>query len=163
LSFFSLNYTNYSDYLAGLPVPGIDYVYSPSDTFTLVLGFPFNSLEWKPVEKLTIQPTYLPVRTVKARLTYELFRPLRIYAGFDWDHDSYLRADRHVRSHQLFYYEKRLTGGIRFDLRHLGFELSGGYAFDRFYFEGGGYSNHNENRIYIHGGPFVVGRIMLRF
>jgi hypothetical protein len=75
---------------------------------------------------------------------------LRIYAGFDWDHDSYLRADRHVRSHQLFYYEKRLT-------------LSGGYAFDRFYFEGGGYSNHNENRIDIHGGPFVVGRIMLRF
>jgi hypothetical protein len=54
-------------------------------------------------------------------------------------------------------------GGIRFDLRHLGFELSGGYAFDRFYFEGGGYSNHNENRIDIHGGPFVVGRIMLRF
>jgi len=46
---------------------------------------------------------------------------------------------------------------------HLGFELSGGYAFDRFYFEGGGYSNHNENRIDIHGGPFVVGRIMLRF
>ena len=30
---------------------------------------------------------------------------------------------------------------------HLGFELSGGYAIDRFYFEGGGYSNHNENRI----------------
>jgi hypothetical protein len=33
----------------------------------------------------------------------------------------------------------------------------------RFYFEGGGYSNRNENRIDIHGGPFVVGRIMLRF
>jgi hypothetical protein len=101
LSFFSLNYTNYSDYLAGLPVPGIDYVYSPSDTFTLVLGFPFNSLEWKPVEKLTIQLTYLPVRTVKARLTYELFRPLRIYAGFDWDHDSYLRAEPTVMSEAI--------------------------------------------------------------
>ena len=62
---FTLNYSNYSEYLRGVPVPGIDYIYSPSDRFTLVLGFPFNSLEWRPVEQLTVQLTYLPVRTVK--------------------------------------------------------------------------------------------------
>jgi len=160
---FTLNYSNYSEYFAGLPIPGIDYIYSPSDRFTLVLGFPFNMLEWRPLEKLTVQLVYQPVRTVKARLTYELFRPLRVYAGFDWDDDWYLRADRHVKSHRLFYYEKRLTGGIRFDLRHVGFELSGGYAFDRFYFEGESYKHRNENRIDVHNGPFVIGKIMLRF
>ncbi len=160
---FTLNYTNYSEYFSGLPVPGIDYVYSPSDRFTLVFGFPFTSLEWRPVERLTVQVNYVPVRTVKAKLTYEVFRPLRVYAGFDWDDDWYLRANRHDTDDRLFYYEKRLTGGIRFDLKHVGFEVSGGYAFDRFYFEGDKYSNRNENRIDIHNGPFVIGKIGVRF
>ena len=45
----------------------------------------------------------------------------------------------------------------------MGFEVSGGYAFDRFYFEGYSYSHCNENRIYIHNGPFVIGKVALRF
>ena len=100
---------------------------------------------------------------MRARLTYQLFRPLRVYAGFDWDHDWYLRAGRHVEDHRLFYYEKRLTGGLRFDLRHVGFEVSGGYAFDRFYFEGESYSDRNHNRIDVEAGPFVAVRLGTRF
>ncbi len=160
---FTLNYSNYSEYFAGLPVPGIDFLYSPNDNFTLVFGFPFTSLEWKPFEKLTLQINYVPVRTVKAKVTYEIFRPLRVWAGFDWDDDWYLRANRTDTGDRLFYYEKRITGGIRFDLRHVGFEVSGGYAFDRFYFEANDYHDRNENRIDIHSGPFVIGKISLRF
>jgi hypothetical protein len=160
---FTLNYSNYSEYFAGLPVPGIDFLYSPNDNFTLVFGFPFTSLEWKPFEKLTVQINYVPVRTVIAKVTYEIFQPLRVWAGFDWDDDWYLRANRTDTGDRLFYYEKRITGGIRFDLRHVGFEVSGGYAFDRFYFEGDKYSERNDNRIDIHSGPFVIGKISLRF
>ena len=160
---FTLNYTNYSEFFGGFPVPGIDFLYSPNDDFTLVFGFPFTYLEWKPFEKLTLQMSYTPVRTVKAKVTYEVFRPLRVYAGFDWDDDWYLRADRTRTNDRLFYYEKRLTGGIRFDLRHVGFEVSGGYAFDRFYFEAEKYRDRNNNRIDIHSGPFVIGKISLRF
>ncbi len=160
---FTLNYTNFSEYFSGFPVPGIDFLYSPNDDFTLVFGFPFTYLEWKPFEKLTLQMSYTPVRTVKAKVTYEVFRPLRVYAGFDWDDDWYLRANRTRTNDRLFYYEKRLTGGIRFDLRHVGFEVSGGYAFDRFYFEAEKYSDRNNNRIDIHSGPFVIGKISVRF
>ena len=120
-------------------------------------------MEWKPFDKLTLQATYIPIRTVKAKVTYEVFQPLRVYAGFDWDDGWYLRADRERTSHRLFCYEKRLTGGVRFDLRHVGFEVSGGYAFDRFYFEGYSYSHRNENRIDIHNGPFLIGKLSLRF
>ena len=160
---FTLNYTNYSEYFSGFPVPGIDFLYSPNDNFTLVFGFPFTSLEWKPFEKLTLQINYVPVRTVIAKVTYEVFQPLRVWVGFDWDDDWYLRANRTDTGDRLFYYEKRITGGIRFDLRHVGFEVSGGYAFDRFYFEGDKYSERNDNRIDIHSGPFVIGKISLRF
>jgi hypothetical protein len=144
-------------------VPGIDFLYSPNDNFTLVFGFPFTSLQWKPFEKLTVQINYVPVRTVIAKVTYEIFQPLRVWAGFDWDDDWYLRANRNDSGDRLFYYEKRITGGIRFDLRHVGFEVSGGYAFDRFYFEANDYHDRNENRIDIHSGPFVIGKINLRF
>jgi hypothetical protein len=36
----------------------------------------------------------LPVRTVRARATYVIFAPLRVFLGFDSDHDNYYLADR---------------------------------------------------------------------
>jgi hypothetical protein len=160
---FMLNYSNVSEFLGGIPVPGIAYVYSPSERFTAVLGLPFAMLEAKPVDKLELQLVYTALRRVRARATYALFRPLRVYAGFDWDHDVYLRADRPDRDDRLFYYEKRLTAGARFDLRHIGFEISGGYAFDRFYFEGESYGDRDRNRLDVRNAPFVVGRVHFRF
>jgi hypothetical protein len=161
--FFTLNYSNRSEFLEGLPIPGIAYVYSPSDRFTAVIGFPFTSIQAEIVDKLSVQLVYTPVRTVRVRLNYQPFRPLRLYAGFDWDHDFYLRADRGDEDDKLYYYEKRFTGGVRFDLRHVGVELSGGWAFDRFYFEGEGWSDRTDNRVRVGAGPFVVLRVGVRF
>jgi hypothetical protein len=148
-----------------LPVPGIAYAWLPSDQFHLVLGFPFSSIEYKPVENLTLEAQYLPIRRVRARVTWQIFQPLRAYVGFDWDHDHYYRSDRpdDHKDDQIFYYEKRLTAGLRFDLRHIGFEVYGGHAFDRFYFEGESYSDRDANRIRVGSGPFVVGKVSVRF
>lgn len=162
---FSLSYSNYQETLGiNTPIPGVAYLYSPSDRLTLVIGFPFSSIEWKPIDKLTFQASYLPAREVHARLTYQLFRPLRIYAGFDWDNEFHLRANRGDKDDRLFYYDKTVRLGIRFDLRHVGFEVVGGYTFDRFYFEGESYSDRRHgNRIEVDDGPFAVARISVRF
>jgi hypothetical protein len=53
--------------------------------------------------------------------------------------------------------------GIRFDLEHIGVEVTGGYAFNRFYFEGEGYSDRFSNRIDVGAAPFIVGKLNLRF
>ena len=45
----------------------------------------------------------------------------------------------------------------------MGVELSGGWAFDRFYFEGESYSDRRENRVEIGDGPFAVLRVAFRF
>jgi hypothetical protein len=163
--FFTLNYSNYGGlgYLEGIPFPGIAYVWSPSERFTAVVGVPFTSIQAELVENLSLQLVYTPLRQVRARLTWNPFRPLRLWAGFDWDNDFYLLADRGDHHDRLFYYEKRASGGVRFDLRHVGFELSGGWAFDRFYFEGESYSDRTENRVRIGDGPFVVLRVAVRF
>jgi hypothetical protein len=159
----SLNYTNFGEYLGHAPFPGLAYIYSPSEEFTAVIGIPFSSIQAHPFERLTINIHYVPVRTVVARLIYEIFRPLRFLAGFDWDNDSYFRAGRSDKDERLHYYEKRVTAGLRFDLRHIGFELTGGYAFDRFFFEGERYADNNQNRIDVDDSPFVVGKVSLRF
>ena len=84
---FMLTYSNYSEFLGGVPVPGLAYVYSPSDQFTAVIGLPFAMLEWKPIEQVELQVIYTAIRRIRARATYRPFLPLRIYAGFDWDYD----------------------------------------------------------------------------
>src|SRR2546422_48022 len=139
-----------------LPMPGIAYVWVPSDRFSAVIGVPFSSIEFKPFETLTLEAQYFPIRTVRARATWQIFQPLRAYAGFDWYHDKYYRADRDDKDDKIFYYEKRLTAGVRFDLRHVGFESYGGWAFDRFYYEGERYGDRHDNRIDVSDGPWIA-------
>jgi hypothetical protein len=161
----SLTYASDAE-IAGLrhvPVPGVAYLYWPSDTLRAVIGFPFTSVEYKPLKALTVEASYFPIRTVRARATYVIFAPLRVFLGFDSDHDNYYLADRGDKDDQLFYYEKRVTGGMRFDLRHVGVEVTGGYVFDRYYFEGERYSERNENRFDVGDGTFVSGRISFRW
>jgi hypothetical protein len=161
---FSLLYASDQDVFdLNVPVPGIAYVWNPSDRFNLVIGVPFSSIQFKPVESITLEAQYFPVRRVRARATWEIFRPLRAYVGFDWDHDKYFRSDRDDKDDMIFYYEKRLTAGIRFDLRHVGFEIAGGWALDRFYYEGESYSDRKDNRISVEDGPFISGRVSVRF
>jgi hypothetical protein len=163
---FTLLYSNRAEIVGGLrhvPIPGIAYLWHPSDQFRMIIGFPFTSLEYKPTEKLTLDVTYFPVRTIHARAMYAVFRPFRVFVGFDADNDAYYRADRGDKDDQLFYYEKRATGGMRFDLRHVGIELTASYVWDRFYFEGEKYSDRRENRLDIEPGTAVGARLSFRW
>ena len=161
---FTLIYASDEDIFGHtLPVPGIAYAWVPSEKFTAVIGFPFSMIRYKPFETLTLDAEYYPFWTVRSRATWEIFQPLRAYVGFQWDSDHFYRADRDDKSDKIFYREMRLYGGIRFDLRYIGFEVTGGWAFNRFYFEGEGYSDRHDNRIDVGDAPFIVGKMKLRF
>jgi hypothetical protein len=56
-----------------------------------------------------------------------------------------------------------VSAGIRFDLRHFGIEVYGGRAFDRFYFQGEGYSDRDDDRIDVRAGWFGAVRLNARF
>jgi hypothetical protein len=160
---FSLIYTTDAEFLGGLPIAGIAYQYVHSDRLKAVIGVPFTTVEYEPLERLTLEAQYFPTRRIRTRATYELFRPLRLFAGFDWDNDHYFRADREDDDDRLYYYEKRALAGARFDLRHVGVQVRGGYAFDRFYFEGEDYPDRRKNRIDVAAGPFVAVGLAVRF
>lgn len=149
--------------IKNIPMPGLAYLWNPSDKFRALVGVPFSSLEYKPFETLALEVQYYPFWTIRTFATWEIARPLRAYIGFDWDSDHWYRRGRGDKDDKLYYYEKRATIGARFDLRYVGIEVFGGYAFGRFYFEGEGYSDRTENRVGVESAPFIAGRLHVRF
>ena len=160
---FFLNYSKTREFLPNVPLPGVGYWYEPSDQVRLVVGIPFAFLNLRPVKDITFSFSYFFVRSVRARVTYSPLRFLRLYGNFEWRNESYYRAERQDDKDRLFYYEKQISAGIQAFLnRHVSLDVSAGYAFDRFYFEGRTYSDRDHNRVSIGNGPFVMLRLGAR-
>ena len=160
---FFLNYSKTREFLPNVPLPGVGYWYEPSDQVRLVVGIPFAFLNLRPVKDITFSFSYFFVRSVRARVTYSPLRFLRLYGNFEWRNESYYRADRQDDKDRLFYYEKQISAGIEAFLnQHVSLDLSAGYAFDRFYFEGRTYADRDHNRVSIGNGPFVMLRLGAR-
>jgi hypothetical protein len=158
---FSLNYSSNSE--LPFPVPGVAYVWQPSEQFRANIGLPFQ-LFYRPWEDLTLDFSYMLLTTIHARATYRVCRPVRIYGGFDWSNESYLLAGRINENDRFFYYDKRLTAGVQVILgKHACLDFSGGYVFDRFYFEGRSLSDSHQNRVDVGNGPFLAVQLQTRW
>jgi hypothetical protein len=150
---FSLAYSPTNE--LNFPIPGAAYVYQPSDRFRMNIGLPFL-LYYRPVEDLTLDLSYMLLRTVHARATYRVCSYLRCYVGFDWENESYFLAYRPDNNDRFFYYDKRLAGGLQMPLHpQVMLDFSAGYIFDRFYFEGRSYSDRDFNRLDVGNGPYA--------
>jgi hypothetical protein len=161
---FLLNYSKAREFAPDFPLPGFVLAYEPDRTLSVLAGVPFSAVRWSPFEKLEISASYFVVRTVRAQMSYRLLEPLRIFAGFDWDSQRFFRHDRLDDDHRLSVYEKRIGGGLRWDpTPNLFVEASGGYAFDRFWFEGEKYADRGYNRLDIGDGPYAQLRLGARF
>jgi hypothetical protein len=158
---FTLVYSPTSE--TAFPIPGVAYLWRPTDDFRATIGLPL-AVWWRPTPDLTLEATYMLIRTVHTRATYRLEPGLRLYAGYDWNNESFFLADRTDNQERLFYYEQRLTTGVQWDLTScFTLDLSGGYAFDRFYFQGRQWSDNHHDRIDVGDGPFLSLRGALRW
>jgi len=159
-----LSYSNNREFLNHVPLPGVAYYWSPSDSFRGVIGVPYLWFSYKPRKDITLEASYLPVRTVHAEAAFRVLDRCSLFAAFDWLNRRYMRAGRNDSEHGLFYYEKRVGGGLRIEtISDVFLELEGGYAFDRFYFEGKDYSDRDRNRLDIHDGPYSSARLTFQF
>jgi hypothetical protein len=145
------------------PMPVISYYWRPSDQFSMNIGLPF-SMRWQPLADLRFDFSYVPIRNVHARITYRLADGFGVYTGFDWSNESYFLTDRSDDAERFFYYEERVVTGLRYDLNsNAAFDLSGGYAFNRFFFTGQQWSDQNHDRIDVGNGVFLTLRFMFRY
>ncbi len=157
---FFLNYSNDREFLNGLPLPGVSYQYEPSGKAKVLFGIPITSAEWKPVGNVKLRLTYLLLRTVHAGAEVRMFRRLTWRADFFWWSRRYRRANRTRDDDRLFYNEKKVEGGVRVSLGNsVWVDFSGGFAFDRFYFEGEDYDDRGRNRLDL--GDAVIGSFQI--
>jgi hypothetical protein len=153
---FLLNFSTNREFLPCVPIPGVAFLYHPSRQFRLTAGVPFASVRWLPMDGVDISAVYMLLRTVHAEIGYRPVKAVRVYGGFHWDSRRYLRHDRADDDHRLFYYDKRITLGVEWEVApQVTVEATGGYAFDRFWFEGEDYDDRLTNRLDLHSGMFV--------
>ncbi len=159
-----LNYNNNRDFLNGFPIPGLGYWYEPDSSFRAIIGIPFVFLESKPLDDLTLDFALFPLRHIHAGASYRIAPAFKVHGAFDWRDEQYLRAARGDEDKRLFYYEKRLTIGCQWQAsRDITLDLSGGYLFDRMFFEGTNAVDRDFNRLDIADAPFLSAMGQLRF
>lgn len=160
-----VNWNNNRDFLNGLPIVGVGWgVHEKDDGLNLIAGFPDSAVTWRATERLTLSGSYAFPRTIYTRVAYRPIEAVELFAGFEWDNQRYFRHDRRDRNDRLWYVEKRVMGGVRWDITaHCFLEAIGGYAFDRFWFEGHTYEDRFDSRIGIGDGPFVSLQLGVRF
>jgi hypothetical protein len=158
---FSLMYSAVGN--VNFPIPGVAYVWNPREDLHVCIGLPL-SVMWRPVEDLTINAMYVPFANVNARVTYRPADRLFIFGGFQWAQEAYLLADRAELNDRFLGYEKRLIGGIRWDIwQHAALEINSGYAFDRYYGIGQNQIGNLTDRVDIAPGVFVGANFRIRF
>jgi hypothetical protein len=145
------------------PIPGVAYLWNPSDTFHASIGLP-PALLWRPTERLTINLSYMPIATANARATYQLLEEFFVFGGFESLQESYFLADRDDKNDRFMGFEKRVIGGVRWDVwRHAALEAGGGYAFDRYYGTGQNRIDDLHDEVDIDPGPFLSASVRIRF
>jgi hypothetical protein len=147
------------------PLPIAFYYWQPSDDVQVGIGLPFF-LRWHFLPEWTLEGLWVPIRTVSARVTWSNpERPgFKAYGAFDWSNESYLLSDRIDNGDRFFAYEKRLSAGVQLDMPYkLRLDLSAGYLFDRFYFQGQKYGDRNRDRVNVGSGLFGAVQLRLQF
>lgn len=167
---FSLDYQNNRGYLNHMPLPGVAYrfkldTYHSGHVVQGLVGFPSSWLlyYWN---LCRIEGSYTFPNQVRGEIGFPILPFSELFAGFDWTNDRYFRNDRPDDHDRLVYCEKRVYGGFRFPLLdpfRCYVEFRGGYAFDRYFFEGRDWTETNHNRLGLGSGPFVSVDLMMVF
>ena len=138
------------------PIPGVAFYWQPSDNLVASTSVCHFSSMYRPIDEVTLDFSYMLLRTVHARATYHVTPRVGLFTGYDWSNESYFLADRQDINERFFSYDQRVSAGVQAKITpHFLLELSTGYAFDRFYFAGSSYSDRNTDRVDVDPGAFV--------
>ena len=162
--FVGVNASTNSQVLFGLPIPGGGYFYHPSEDFQTIIGFPFSVVSWKPSRDWQLQYVWAFLTTMHARAVYQPTPAWQLYGGFDWTNENWRLAERVNEQNHFFYYEKKLAAGFLWWFKpNVGLEISGGWAFDRYFTEVHGFKLVGDNTVNIASGPYLSTQMDFRF
>jgi hypothetical protein len=123
-----------------IPIPGVAYEYN-SDRLHAVIGLPFLTVDYWATDVVQLELIYAAITDVLVRGSYHLTQHARVFVGYEWFNQAWLRADRQRSSDQTFLYEMRAEVGLGYKLAgRLDLRASAGYAFNRFFVENAGWN-----------------------
>lgn len=159
---FSLAYSPTAE--LPFPIPMAAFVWQPSEAFRVNLGLPFQ-LMWRPTDDLAIDLSYMLLTTIHARTTYRLGRAFSIYVAYASETEGYFLAYRVSDNDRFFNVDQRVTGGLQYHFsRKAMLDLSSGYVFDHYFFEGHNIRSGTQfNRVDVGDGPFVGLQFSVRW
>lgn len=161
---FLVNTANQRDFLEHVPLPGVGYLYRPDRTLTAFIGLPVLFISYSPSESWNLSLMYMMMRQGHLKAKYSVNQKLALSLAFESTGWNYFLSDRPDRDRRLFYYDLRLMAGLSWQISHrIGFDLSGGYAFDRFMFEGHSFNDWGEYRLGLDGSWLAAAKISFRF
>ena len=118
------------------PLPGIAYVWRPSDRLEAKLGLP-PALEWRPSADWTFTANYFPLVNFNATARRRLADRLSLIAFYRSDTEIYFLADRQQDDQRFYVFDQRAAIGLEQILgRGFALEATASYIFDRQLFQG---------------------------
>lgn len=152
---FSLFYSPTSQ--LPFPVPGVSYVWRPSEQLEMKIGVPF-SVQYRPTETLTLSATYTPLTNIRAMARQKLAEKWELFGGYEIVNDTYFLSQRIDTNDRLYFFDQRVRVGLERQLLW-GFsaELSAAYVFDREIFQATSFSDDRHDQIRI--APGLMGML----
>ncbi len=124
------------------PLPGIAYVWRPTDAFEAKLGIP-PAIEWRPTEDWTLSANYFPLVNFNAMARRRLTDSLSFLAYYRTDTEIYFLADRLQDDQRFYVFDQRAAVGLEQALaRGFVLEATASYIFDRQLFQGTNFSSN---------------------
>lgn len=136
---FGLDYNGNRGIFPDIPFPFVAYSRTENENLSYVIGFPFSSVKWMPVDRLTIRASLSPASVINAgfyaNIDYEFIDTLHVYGEYDTRFEAF-HLDGDDDHRRLFYSQRRLEVGLLWELEELtgiaaSLRVAGGYAFDR--------------------------------
>lgn len=150
-------------YTGTLPI-GAGYYWAPDRQFQALIGVPAVWAQYFPTRKWRLSAFYLFPLRINAKVSHYIVEDVELYAGYAWDQESYLRHDRADTDDRLYYYEQRLFSGVKWNFTsNMWVDLGGGYAFNRFWFEGEDYGDRDDQHIELEDRFYGALRVGMSF
>jgi hypothetical protein len=127
-----INYDGNRSFMPDIPLPGFAYRRRIDEKLLLAIGFPFASVEWKPIEKLTLNLSYFIPDDGEIKVDYEILKNLGLFGSFAGRRDAFHYDELPNSSDRLIYVQRRAEVGVRWSpVEQASLLVAGGYLFDQ--------------------------------
>jgi hypothetical protein len=126
-----LDYDGNRSIMPDIPLPGFVYRHRIDKRLLLAAGVPITSVEWKPVDSVTLELIYALIDRFDVRATYDITRRVAIYGSFDQLREAF-EMDELSRHDRLLYEQRRVEAGVRIrPMESTSLLVALGYAFSQ--------------------------------